>query len=345
MEGRSEEHMKQELQLNTEYPEPGEEQMITQGIALLKSVIEQRYFNGVTHRDVHVKNHAAVRAEFIVEPDLAAEFRVGVFKEPRTYPAWIRYSNSAQDQQADILGDIRGFAIKLIGVEGPKLLEADKDGITQDFLFLSTNLFLTKNATDFFAFVRAGALDYHRSFSDYLRILGFLIAHPKVGPNLLKAQKKFPNLFEIEWFSATPYLFGQRAIKYGLKPWLKTTSDLPKNPTNNFLRERLKEHLATQGAGFDFMVQFQLDPYKQPIENALVPWTTPFHKIASIKIPPQETESPDLLHFCENLSFNPWRCLPEHRPLGGANRARRAVYLAISEFRRSRNGVPTAEPR
>jgi hypothetical protein len=336
--------MKQDLQLNTEYPEPGEEQMIQEGIALLKSVIEQRYFNSLTYRDVHVKGHAAVRAEFVVEPGLPDDCRVGVFREPRSYSAWIRYSNSNQDQKADILGDIRGFAIKLMGVEGPKLLDADRDGHTQDFLFLSTNLFLTRNARDFFDFVKAGALNYQRSLSDYFRIFVFLIAHPTVGPLLLKAQRKFPNLFEIEWFSATPYLFGQRAVKYALKPWQKPASDLPRNPTNNFLRERLKEDLATHGAGFDFMVQYQLDPYREPIENSLVPWNTPFHKLASIRIPPQEIDSPELLHFTENLSFNPWRCLPEHRPLGSANRARKAVYLAISEFRRSRNGVPTTEP-
>ena len=336
--------MKRDLQLNTEYPAPGEELMIQDGIALLKSVILQRSFNSLTRRDVHVKNHAAVRAEFVVEPGLPSDCRIGVFKEPRTYPAWIRYSNSAQDPQRDILGDIRGFALKLMDVEGRKLLEADRDGKTQDFLFLSTNLFLTKDARDFFDFVRAGALNYHRSFSDILRTIVFLILHPRVGPNLLKAQKKYPNLFEMEWFSATPYLLGKRAVKYALKPWLKTESELPKDPTNNFLRERLIHHLATDGAGFDFMVQFQLNPYTEPIEDALKAWKTPFQKIASIKIPPQEIDSPELLRFCENLSFNPWRCLPEHRPLGSANRARRAVYLAISEFRRSRNGVPTTEP-
>src|SRR5258708_37773854 len=111
--------------------------MIRDGIALLKSVIEQRYFNSLTYRDEHVKGHAAVRAEFIVDPGLPADCRVGIFKEPRTYPAWIRYSNSAQDQKVDILGDIRGFAIKLIGVDGPKLVEADKDARTQGLLFLS----------------------------------------------------------------------------------------------------------------------------------------------------------------------------------------------------------------
>jgi catalase len=339
--------MKENLQLNTEYPAPDEAEITQRLIVLLKGVIEQRYLTGLTPRDVHVKGHAAVRAEFIVEPGLPEELRVGVFKEPRTFPAWIRFSNSSQDPTVDIKGDIRGFALKLMGVEGEKLIETQKDATTQDFIFLSTNLFLTKDAKDFCGLVACGALDKEKSLSDYVGIFKFFVTHPKVGTGLVAAQRKFPNLLEMEWFSATPYLFGERAVKYGLKPWRKTKSQLPPKPTNNFLRERLTEDLAREGTGFDFMVQFQLDPYREPIEDSLVPWkeeNTPFIKVASINIPRQIIDSPEQMTFAENLSFNPWHCLPEHRPLGSANRARKAVYLAISEFRRSRNGVPNIEP-
>jgi hypothetical protein len=34
------------------------------------------------------------------------------------------------------------------------------------------------------------------------------------------------------------------------------------------------------------------------------------------------------------MSFNPWHALPEHRPLGDMNRARREIYWAMSAFRR-----------
>jgi hypothetical protein len=339
--------MKRDLKLNTEYPEPDEQEITEKLIVLLKGIIEQRYFNGLTYRDVHVKGHAAVRAEFIVEQSLPPEFRVGVFKEPRTYPAWIRFSNSNQDPAMDIKGDIRGFALKLMGVEGEKLLDTQKEATTQDFIFLSTNLFLTRDARDFYELVKCGALNRDKTASDYLGVIRYFVTHPKVGVGLLHALRKFPHLLEMPWFSATPYLFGERAVKYGLQPWLKTRTELPQKPTNNFLRERLKEHLAREGAGFDFMVQFQNDPYREPLEDALVPWkeeNTPFLKIASINIPRQSIDTPEQMKFCENLSFNPWRCLPEHRPLGSANRARKAVYLAISEFRRTRNGAPTTEP-
>jgi len=339
--------MAQDLKLNTEYPEPDEQKVTEELIVLLKGVIEQRYLTGLTYRDVHVKGHAAVRAEFVVEPGLPEELRVGVFREPRTFPAWIRFSNSSEDPAEDGKGDIRGFALKLMGVEGEKLLDIEQEATTHDFIFLSTNVFLTKDARDFCELVACGGLNKKKSLSDYLSITWYFLTHPKVGSGLRKALRKFPHLLEIEWFSATPYLCGERAVKYALKPHLKTKSELPQNPSNNFLRERLIEHLAREGTGFDFMVQPQTDPYREPIENALVPWKeehAPFYKVATVNIPRQSIGSPEQMMFAENLSFNPWRCLPEHRPLGSANRVRKAVYVAISEYRRSRNGAPTSEP-
>ena len=339
--------MSHKLELNKEYPAPDEQELTEKLIVLLKGIIEQRHTGGLTTRDVHVKGHAGVRAEFIVEPGLPEEFRVGVFKEPRTFPAWIRFSNSSENPSEDIKKDIRGFALKLMGVEGEKLIETQKDATTQDFIFLSTNQFLTKDAKDFFKLVECGALNKKKSLSDYLGITRYFLTRPRVAISLRRGLRKYAHLLEMEWFSTTPYLLGGRAVKYALKPWLKTKSALPENPSENYLREKLAEHLAREGTGFDFMVQFQLDPYREPIEDSLVVWkeeNTPFHKVATVKIPRQEIDSTEQLSFAENLSFNPWHCLPEHRPLGSANRVRKAVYIAISEFRRGRNRVPNTEP-
>ena len=48
--------------------------------------------------------------------------------------------------------------------------------------------------------------------------------------------------------------------------------------------------------------------------------------------------------FCENLSFTPWHSLPEHRPIGGIIRVRKAVYLAVSTLRHRLNQAPRVEP-
>ena len=46
----------------------------------------------------------------------------------------------------------------------------------------------------------------------------------------------------------------------------------------------------------------------------------------------------------ENLAFDPWHSLPEHRPAGSLNEARKVVYKASADLRRQYNGVPAMEP-
>jgi hypothetical protein len=38
-------------------------------------------------RDAHAKMHGLVKAEFIIEPDLSEELKIGLFEEAKTYPA------------------------------------------------------------------------------------------------------------------------------------------------------------------------------------------------------------------------------------------------------------------
>ena len=63
-------------------------------------------------------------------PDRLAK---GIFIPGKTYQAWIRFSNGARDATtADIKGDARGMAIKVLGVPGTKLLEDEDQAATQD---------------------------------------------------------------------------------------------------------------------------------------------------------------------------------------------------------------------
>jgi hypothetical protein len=73
-----------------------------------------------------------------------------------------------------------------------------------------------------------------------------------------------------------------------------------------------------------------------PIEDATVEWKeedSPYVAVASIHIPRQQVAAPGSA-ACEESAFNPWHSLVEHRPLGSLNRARRAIYPALSAFRR-----------
>jgi hypothetical protein len=336
-----------ELAINTEYPAPNEDELAEKLVQLLRGTVEQRFLQGMTYRGVNTKSHAAVRANLIVDPDLPEHLRVGLFRTPRTYPAWIRFCSTLPDPLPDSDRDLRGMAIKLMDVDGATLLEADSHAHTHDLIFITPDTFFTANPQDFLSFAEAGGLNAKKSLRDLLRLFIFMLIHPAVLLCILKSQKRIGSLLEVPWYSATPYLFGERAVKYSLRPWLEPKTPVPQDPANNYLRECLVRQLQESEAGFDLRIQFQLDPYKQPIEDALVPWReqdSPWHRIATVVLPKQKIDSPEQMMFCENLSMNPWRCLPEHRPLGGVNRVRRRIYYEGSKFRHQRNAVPVVEP-
>jgi hypothetical protein len=296
-------------------------------------------------RDVHSKGHGCVKATFTVRPDLPDELRVGVFAEPKTFDAVIRFSNAGAlapigGVAEDIERDARGMAIKLVGVPGEKILEDQKEADTQDFLMFTPDVFFAPGPDGFFDLMVALT-------ANKLVFAWFLITHPSISLALIASLKRHANLLELQYFSAVPYQFGTRVVKYSAKPIFARQSELPNQPSDNYLRERMQEQLAQEEVSFDFMVQFQTDPYAMPIENGLVSWaeeSSPFLKIASIKILRQRFASSEQLEDCDNLSFTPWHSLPEHRPLGSISRVRRLVYDAISKFRHQKNQVPREEP-
>jgi hypothetical protein len=330
-----------QLELNKEYPMPDEEALTAKLIAHLKNVLEKSYLAGTTHRDTHAKGHHVVKGEFIIEPDLPPELRVGLFKEARTYPCWIRFANLSRTPQKDIKGDVRSMSLKLMGVEGERLWQDDVEANTLDLIMMGTQKFLAPNLSQFYDMELA--LD-----KGGLSLMWFFLTHPRIFFTITTSFKKCANLLEVPYFSQTAYLFGTRAVQYHIKPHLPATSKIPRDAPNNFLRERLEEHLARSDAYFDFRIQFQTDAHKMPIENPSIAWDetlSPYLKVATIKIPSQSCGTPAQMAFCEHVAFNPWRTLPEHRPLGGINRVRKKVYPEISQFRHYRNAAPLREPR
>jgi hypothetical protein len=150
--------------------------------------------------------------------------------------------------------------------------------------------------------------------------------------------KAVPSPLQIHDWSATPYKLGKGAMKYAVAP---RDIDPPFDPTTaadlaNVLREAIATHLAGREAVFDFLVQLQVDPVSTPIEDPTTEWLekdSPFLKVATLRLPQQDINSPDRLEADEHQSFSPWHSLVDHRPLGGVNRARR-MY---GDLARSRN--------
>ena len=97
---------------------------------------------GAFERGGNTKTHGIVRGEFIVHEVCRGNFRHGIFAEPKTYRAWVRFSGPGPYITPDI--DDVGFmsiSIKLMGVPGPKLMDDEK--FTQDMFGVSTPTFVT----------------------------------------------------------------------------------------------------------------------------------------------------------------------------------------------------------
>ncbi len=295
----------------------------------------------VQKRDVHMKMHGLVRAEFTVPDNLPPELRVGLFARPGTYPAWVRYSNAASYADADIARDIRGMAIKVMGVAGQKVLESQADADTQDFMVVSAFNFPARDAAEIDALV-ANVVQ-----GSLWGKLVFLLTHLGAAWVLFTTMIKHANMLQIRYCSVVPYLFGSHAVKYVATPRVAEPEALPSNPSPDFLRDRLVEQLGQSDAVFDFAVQFQRDEACMPLDDPFRVWSlelSPPRKVATLRILRQSFDTEAIRSYGENLSFTPWHALPEHRPLGALNRARKAVYDTLSAYRHEVNQVPRREP-
>ena len=154
----------------------------------------------------------------------------------------------------------------------------------------------------------------------------------------LKALMQQPTChLDIPYWSATPYLFGDgRAVKYRMRPPLHQQRSPAPTGTASYLTDALRTRLAAGEAVFELAVQLQADPERMPIEDASVEWqedASPFQTVATLRIPAQRFDSEEQAASCEAMRFSPWHALVPHRPLGGMNRARRAIYDALAAFR------------
>jgi|GEM_PF-103167 len=305
----------------------------------LRAKLARQYQPGNTLRDAHPKMHGCVRATFEVPADLPDELRVGVFAETKAHDAWVRLSNADASVRDDAQKDVRGLAIKLVSVPGAKLLDGEENCHSHDFLLVTHPTFVTRDVATFAALVTAVGDGLWSTLKFFACNLGVL-------RDVRRSMATFPDLLAARYFSMTPYLFGDRAAKYALIPQQDAAYDDLDTSEPDFLRARLTDRLVLDAAParFDFVIQFQKDPTEQPVEDSTVEWHSSFTKLATLTLHSEPFDTVERRRFGEQLAFNPWRCLAQHRPLGGINRARRQVYAALSKFRHERNLAPRQEP-
>lgn len=322
-------------------------------------------------RQEHGKGHGVVRAEFRVSPDVPLELRHGIFREPRSYQALVRFSNGGQRDESG--KDAHGMAIKLFGVAGPKILEEERKAATQDFVLLDSPVFFMRDAAGYATFalalraaVRWSRRGWRARASSKVQKLAlfahlycsYLRSHPyekKLIQQIRRAPP--PSGLDIEYWSTTPYKLGPGAVRWSARPHQSaprsprqapaTPGDPALRESENRLRAGLVAHLSDREATFDFLAQRQTDPVAMPLEDPTIAWSeerSPPIVLATLHIPAQEFDTPRRRALGEALSFTPWHAIVEHRPLGGINRARGQIYAALARRRRELNQAAAREP-
>lgn len=297
-------------------------------------------------RDAHAKAHGCVKAEVQVLPELPGELRQGVFSEPgKTWQAIMRLSNGNAYPQFDSIRDARGMAIKLFDVPGKQLLSDRQGRAEQDFVMFNHPNFFVSDVAEYRQNVAAQA--------DGKKMMAFF---PGLDPRTWQVRHLFIALATLApapssptqttYFSVSPYKFGEANAKFRVMPDPDSCPaySLPEQNRKlpNFLRNALNQQLSTDRVPACFVLQIQRQDANKymPIEDTSIEWResdAPFETVARIKVPAQDFDTPALNLQCDNQSFNPWFGVEAHRPIGGINRLRKAVYEAVSDYRHRRN--------
>lgn len=330
------------LGLAEEAAVPGEEATAEAIARQMARFVERQYRPGCAERAGNTKTHAVVHGTFIVHGGLPERLRHGVFSRPATFQAVVRFAGPGPLSPPDIKDNgILSIGIKLLGVEGRKLIEDEHT--SQDFTGISAPTFTTPNVV--------ANLQLQRHVFDGTPVLYFLNPrHPHLCDMVMQGlyARTHTSPLETRYWSCTPYLLGEdQAMQYSVVPRDEVRSRVPWRPPDDYLRRAMTRTLGEHDVCFDFLVQLQSDPHRMPLENASVVWPehlSPFVPVATLRLPRQEIDAAEQFALADRLSFNPWHALPEHRPLGNQNRARRTIYLQLCRLRQTMNNTPHEDP-
>lgn len=344
----------------TEQPAPREDELTAEILELMAAT---QTANADRHRhaarDAHAKSHAVLRATVTVHDDLPPELAQGIFATPRTYDAVVRLSSSPGDIHSDTVPAPRGFALKVIGVDGERLLP-ELGGRNQDFLMVNFPVLafgtiaryrqllpiLEQNSTAPDVVQRAVA-GVARAAAAGVEATG-----REPGATLVGIGRDNDHVLGETYHSQGAVRFGDHIAKVSVAPASREVQALTGTPMRvsdfSSIQEIVLEHFRRSGAQYTLRAQLCTDLDAMPVEDASVRWddgVSPHRPVATVRIEAQDAGTPERRVYGDDvLSFNPWDGVLEHQPLGQIMRIRKPAYERSTAFRHGVNVVRRAEP-
>ena len=321
---------------------------------LIKKIIDanavmMKQVDGRFERAQHPKGHGIVDGTFTVAAGIPEEYQVGLFASRRSFDAKIRFSNGGKYD--DSQPDAHGMAIKLLDVEGPKLLDGMAADNTADFVLIDSETFFEGDLDDYVEFNEflSSLIGFTRNRTDAVEAVAKFIflrtkklLQEKFGIGEKSAAAEFADQPPISplkgrYWSATPYRIGRdTALKYEARP-----DPLPEDPAEltgpDGIGNALAAELESGPARFEFYGLIQPDWKACPADDPTISWRDKQARevlLGTIDIPKIEKDALTASQVRKNaIRFNPWNTLNEHQPLGAINRARKIVYQELASRR------------
>jgi hypothetical protein len=286
-----------------------------------------------TGRTLHRKQLTAAQGTLEVLDGLPAFARHGLFAKPHDYDVWVRLSNGGLDRAPDEAPDVRGFAIRVFGVDGESAL-GNGPVRSQDFTLINQEAFAFAGSDEFVAFVVAASRGTGELFKHVFRRYGLLRGPRQLGRMMKLAGKPFSGFATEPLFSAVPMANGPYAVRVRLVP-AASNGTATLNASRDWDAD-FSDRLARGPLHWDLQLQFFATEETTPIEDASVNWPTPYTTVARLMLPKQDTRAPEgkaLAEKVEACVIDPWQALAVHRPLGDVQRARKVVYFESQKGR------------
>lgn len=343
--------------------QPNEERLIDETVESMARV-NRFMFEKHRHaiRDAHAKSHGVLRGELHVYPNLPEHLAQGMFREPKVYPVILRLSSAPGSIDPDTQSAVKGLGLKIIGVEGRKFLPDQADEVTQDFLMVNDTIIPTGDIKSYHDMqLRQEKVFLHAPevVTKLMTEAGTLVNQALDAVGIKKeiplVVPPHPNNHILgETFTTLGAIrFGDYVSKISVAPLSANVKALAgeqvKIEEPSGWRDLVVDFFRQQGAEYELRAQLSTDLKTMPVEDASVDWPqdqSPYQGLGRIVIPAQEAFSPARRVFADDqLSFNPFHCLPEHLPLGSINRARIKAYERSTAYRHHMNAQPRVEPR
>lgn len=309
----------------------------------------------------HAKSHGLAVGELTVLDNLPEHLAQGLFAQAGTYPVIVRLANVPGEVVPDAVNTQRGFAFKILGVEGAKLA-GHEEQTTQDFVLDSgTSYFPNKDVKEFLMLhrvvehlpqlpnpVKETVSTVARVTNEALSVVG--LDNAKLN---FAGDSRIHPLAEA-YYSQAPIRYGRYIAKLAVVPvsaaqkaMAETNVEVDGEKDPNALRTATVGYLKDHEAEFEVRIQLCTNLDTMPVEDANKEWSeeeSPYLPVARIRLPRQDAYSEARQHYIEGLSFCPSHSLAAHQPLGSIMRARLRAYPEMSRLRREGNTQPLAEP-